>query len=109
MRRSEAALIAAGQPHGIAGQLNGYVPDASSYRTGYGSHNRIVIGLAGDSVYMREDRRGLPDSTPAQRLAVLREEWPGMRVTLRSRTESEDGRTIEYDYDGGRAPGIRRC
>jgi hypothetical protein len=108
-RQSETKLIEAGEPHGIPGQLNVLVPDVESYRTSYGAHNRIVVGLAGRSVYMREDRRGLPDSTEAQRLAVLREDWPGMRVVLRSRTESEDGRTIEYEYDHVPRAGIRRC
>lgn len=99
MRKSEARLIEQGKPHGMPGQLNIYVPDVASYRTGYGAHNRIVTGVASDGVLMREDRRGLPDSTETQRVAVLRREWPGMRVKLRSREESEDGRTIYYDYD----------
>lgn len=107
-RQSESRRIEAGQPHGIPGQLNEYVPDVESYRTGYGAHNRIVTGLAGGSVYIREDRRGLPDSTEAQRLAVLREEWPGIKVHLRERVESDDGKTIYYDYDQVPHAGIRR-
>jgi len=98
-RRSEAKLIAAGVPHGIPHQLNVLVPDVASYRTSYGAHNRLCFGLAGGSVYVREDRRGLPDSTEAQRLAVLREDWPGMQIRLRERAESDDGKTIYYEYD----------
>lgn len=108
-RQSETKLIEAGEPHGIPGQLNVCVPDVASYRTSYGAHNRLVCGLGNGGVYIREDRRGLPDSTEAQRLAVLREDWPGIRIRLRERTESDDGKTIYYDYDQLPRAGIRRC
>lgn len=107
-RRSEAKLIEKGEPHGIPGQLNICVPDVASYRTGYGAHNRIVCGVGYDGVYVREDRRGLPDSSESQRLRVLREDWPGMRVTLRKREESDDGQTIYFDYDLKPRAGIHR-
>ena len=107
-RKSETKLIEAGIPHGIPGQLNVIVPDVASYRTSYGAHNRLVCGIGFEGVYIREDRRGLLDSTEAQRLAVLREDWPGIKVRLRSRVESDDGRTIEYEYDHVPRAGIRR-
>lgn len=107
-RKSETKLIDAALPHGIPGQLNVYVPDVASYRTSYGAHNRLVCGLAGESVYIREDRRGLSDSTEAQRLAVLHVDWPGIKVRLRKRSESDDGRTVEYDYDHLPRAGIKR-
>lgn len=102
MRRSEVRLRERHVPHGIPGQLNLVVPDAESYRTGYGAHNRIVWGASGGEFLAREDRRGLPDSTEAQRLAVLREEWPGVRVRLKATEASDDGRCIYFTYESVR-------
>jgi len=98
-RQRERRAVERDKPHGEPGQLNAYVLDADSYVTGYGAHNRIVAGIVPGSVYVREDRRGLPDSTEAQRLAVMRAEWPGIRVRRRTREESADGRTIYFEYD----------
>ena len=93
MRQSEARLIEKGQPHGIAGQLNIYVPDAESYRTGYGAHNRLIVGRDAEGFHVREDDISLPESTDAQRRAAIRADWPGARLGAYS-AEREGAQTF---------------
>jgi hypothetical protein len=57
--------------HGIPGQLNVYVTDVDSDVTGFGLHNRIVVLGGKVDIIAREDLRGLPLSTDAQRRKVL--------------------------------------
>lgn len=74
-------------PHGIAGQVNIYILDVDSDITGYGAHNRLLV--FGDTIVrtqytVREDLRGLPLSTEAQRRTVLNgwQRLHGRRVKL---------------------------
>ena len=61
------------EPHGVSGQLNVYVLDKDSPITGYGAHNRLLVfqdARQSARVTIREDIRGLPLSTEAQRQKV---------------------------------------
>lgn len=100
------------EAHNVAGQLNAYVLDIESAVTGHGAHNRLVVfgpGLSDgprDQIYIREDLRGLPLSTDAQRRAVAlhpshRMHPAGRRLAHVSSSEPYDtrlGQSIDHVY-----------
>jgi hypothetical protein len=99
------------EPHSVPGQLNVYVLDVDSVVTGYGAHNRLVVmgpalGSGERLIYIREDLRGLPNSTDAQRRAVAnhpaeRMHPHGKRLTHVSTSAPYDGRngqSIDHVY-----------
>jgi hypothetical protein len=54
--------------------LNSNTPDAESFCTGFGAHNRLVAALSlnHEELIVREDVDGLPYSTDADRQKVIR-------------------------------------
>lgn len=55
--------------HGVPNQLNIYELDVESDCTGYGRHNRLIVMMdrKTNTIDVREDNIGLPDSTDKDR------------------------------------------
>jgi len=104
------------EAHNVAGQVNVYVLDVDSDITGKGRHNRLLVFRGtndeGHIVTIREDLRGLPLSSDADRRKVSNG-WQRMHP-VGSRLEyvgSEQytnrlGESIEHTYTIGRSVGI---
>lgn len=97
--------------HGVPGQLNAFVLDVDSIVTGYGAHNRLVVmgpalGSGERLVYIREDLRGLPLSTDAQRRTVAGHPAERMHphgkhlthVSTSALYEGRNGQCIDHVY-----------
>ena len=92
--------------HGIPNQLNVEILDVDSEVTCYGKHNRLIVfGDGPMQVTIREDIRGLPMSTEADRQTIAKH--PAHRMHGRDETlehvasveyTSPLGRSIEHTY-----------
>lgn len=104
----ERRIHDAGDRHGVPGQLNVVVLDVDSSVTNYGRHNRCVVmrDVAKPSeITVREDLRGLPLTTDADRRRVANG-WQrlhprGSRLVHESSTRYTTpgfGESIEHIY-----------
>ena len=92
--------------HGVPDQLNVMILDVDSEITCYGKHNRLIVfGPSPMQVTVREDIRGLPMSTEADRQTIAKHpdhKMHGKDETLEHVSSVEYasplGRSIEHTY-----------